>query len=407
MMWWISSSYFREVPPESISVWGSDGHCKPSTQGIGVHCFGDFYYAIKLAEQANPWSGNTHPYPASAMVMYRGFGLLDELLPWSRGSLFLYLMISVTCLSIPAIFLMRVRRDLRSVVLFFAGPFSIPALIALDRGNSIAFSVPLLLGFALAYIEDRRSQALYFLIVCSLIKPHFAFLLILFLVIRDLRRFAIGVAAMSLVHAVFFLIWWRDYFSTLSSSLRMFFEYGKYLPVADAYPPMISVSRALYALTEMMNRDRISLLVVTHQGLPGIVVLLGAASLVFIRSRTYSRREQLLVLLPFVSMAPGTTFPYYLTFGLISLALVLQGVDREMGRRHSDLNHIASSPWLQWLLIVSIAATLNPMPIPGTSTLALPPIGTHLLAPWLWMLFLTSIMISRPSDLRRSQFSRI
>ena len=91
LMW--VSAYFGVRPDESLSFWANDGWCDVVTQGVGVHCFGDYRVPVAAALSDAPWSGADAPipYPAIGMVPYAIAGLLQKTSLGSDGALAMYL----------------------------------------------------------------------------------------------------------------------------------------------------------------------------------------------------------------------------------------------------------------------------------------------------------------------------
>lgn len=56
------TSYLGLIYTESFSALMMDSWCDPKTEGIGKHCFSDFYSVKEISNSNNPWqSGSTYP----------------------------------------------------------------------------------------------------------------------------------------------------------------------------------------------------------------------------------------------------------------------------------------------------------------------------------------------------------
>ena len=75
------SSYSNIRPTEALSYDISDGWCNPNTEGIGSHCFGDFYAPIRALESGNPYESIVSNYPPVAFLAMQPFRVLHNLVP--------------------------------------------------------------------------------------------------------------------------------------------------------------------------------------------------------------------------------------------------------------------------------------------------------------------------------------
>lgn len=91
------STYLNYNLFESISFWTRDGWCDDSIRrGIGIHCFGDFYYNFNFARADHPHtSGYPQAYTPLAILMFGPFIFLNELFPGTPVSLILYLLANI------------------------------------------------------------------------------------------------------------------------------------------------------------------------------------------------------------------------------------------------------------------------------------------------------------------------
>ena len=224
-------SWLGRNPSASISFTVTDGWCSPETEGIGKHCFGDFYYPLSLAGKGSPWSGELNPYPPFANFIFRIFAEIERLFQ-ARISLVVYLVIIATALIFPLWHLtFRLKLISKKVfcLLLPIALFSAPAGIVLDRGNIVGLSIPCLYLFFLKFfITERKYSYLYFLILVN-IKPQF--------IILGLVTIFTFLAS--------FILYPSHFFSNASGWLHQLLSYQNYGSFGVLYPVNISTANSL------------------------------------------------------------------------------------------------------------------------------------------------------------------
>jgi hypothetical protein len=139
------TAYFDLHPIEAISWVINDGWCKIGVEGLGKHCFGDYYYPLTLANLANPWAASQIGYPPLALAMWKPFIFIEQLLPGKTG-LILFSATSWICAVFPLIHQRFVLKKLSNGATAF-GLLVIsvcaPVIVTLDRGNNQLLVLPL------------------------------------------------------------------------------------------------------------------------------------------------------------------------------------------------------------------------------------------------------------------------
>ena len=232
-LWWILVGYFAQAPTENISFSRVDGWCDPGTQGIGVHCFGDFQPPRQLLDAPSVWagdgiSGGYTPVGLTPHVIAQG---LEAAGLGVRGSLVVFLVAMALAMSLPAVFTaFRGASGTRGplpLLLFFAA--AAPALITPDRGNSAGFPIPFMLLFAIYAGRNPRWVAIASIIVAAGIRPQFVLLAVGLLAFRRTKDALLAVAGATSATAISFLLWpgdragniqaWWSHITTYSESV--------------------------------------------------------------------------------------------------------------------------------------------------------------------------------------------
>ena len=78
--WWVGDSYFSVNSETTISFLDDDGWCNSETEGVGVHCFGDYQYPKMLADKLSPWeAGSENPHNGHGLLFFRFFALFERI----------------------------------------------------------------------------------------------------------------------------------------------------------------------------------------------------------------------------------------------------------------------------------------------------------------------------------------
>ena len=181
--------YSGRTLTEVLSYQVQDNWCDIKNEGVGSHCFGDFglpYYRglAKSAYSPGNYAAANTPLTAALFEALR-------ILPYNF-SLFIYLLSLGASLFLPFL-LMKSPTELgtRMNLAVLSGLFSIGGIAVLDRGNHVAWLVPLLILFLCAVQHEKWRQAMFFLTVMSMLK-FWGLIFILVLLAKSRWREAIG-----------------------------------------------------------------------------------------------------------------------------------------------------------------------------------------------------------------------
>lgn len=184
---WIGTFYLN-LPMSSVIGYSwtdgsSDGKCPSAIQGIGRHCFSDYYTPSLAFRMVNPWENGYAYTPLAAQIFYP-FYLLGEVFNSPRVGLITYLTLGALCVLIPTIWASRRSAEFSFPTLVIFGVFATPLVNAFDRGSVVMFMTPLLFIYAINICRQKWNIALIAAVVLSAAKPQYMVLLLPFLVHR-------------------------------------------------------------------------------------------------------------------------------------------------------------------------------------------------------------------------------
>jgi hypothetical protein len=382
---WVSWAYLQVPVNEVISAAANDGHCTPAAEGVGVHCFGDYFYPAKLAASEPTWVYPTpfpHAYTASGMLPHVIADNLGNLVGSERVGLLAYLLPIVVALLVPALLLaVRLRAPLGLVMVVVLGVASQPFLLAVDRGNSAALAVPLLLWLAWATVTRHWAQVATAIVLASLLRPQFIMLALVLLALRQWRPLLLTGVAAAGFNALAFALWPGGFTANVTGWLQNLLSYSGTIPLERNNPTNLSTAHALTVLTRAGRvlpetisgwLSGIQDLVTGMPWLPGFVLLLLAAVVLIIRGRSMSTSSLLTVVILLTVLVPSLGFGYYLVVVLPIAAWLLVDPaqwftrDRAQLRGLLDSEEAPSRGWRglpSWLLVVAVALSLVPIPL--------------------------------------------
>ena len=369
---WVAASYFAVDVPGSLIFPGDDGWCQKDGEAIGTHCFGDVAQFLTLGPTMDPQGSNPfiRNYPPLNRLGFFVFQLIGASTTQILA-LALYVALSAVCLLVPALWVVRHRSWAEKlVVVALIGVATFPFLATIDRGNNLAFAVPLLFGLVLALQRMRFGWAVAAVIVGSQIKPQIGLLAVAFLVLRHIRSFSWAVLGSLGLFLASFAIFW-----VLPGGLKPLQEfrdflfyvqlYDQYQPLTQTYPLNISFVHLLGLLWEGSGVG-----IASTEGLQWAVYASVAVSLVFIawRGARLGIAVWFPALLMGVLLTPNPVFAYYLIGALIAVTFFF--------RSPFVQQIVATSGVIRWLLVAAVVTSLTPLLIPaGWTEAPVPTVG--------------------------------
>ncbi|OYN74362.1 hypothetical protein CG716_28840 [Mycolicibacterium sphagni] len=408
---------------------------------LGRHCFSDYPVTAGEGIRANPWepgwlpaAGQNVPgdaasaaaaaevrrslvnnYPAAGLVPHTFIWRIGEWFGSPRLGLLLALLVLLIAVLTAAFWAARGARGLDRVVVFLAcGAATFPALLVIDRGNSVGLAAPVLLVFLIALCRRHWRLVAIMVVLAALVKPQFAVLAAVLFAARQWRFGAAAVAGVVLSNLAAYLLWPRDFPGTIVQSISTIL--GSDSSYSFAEWSNVSFANGLLAIPEAIA------MAVTGHPIPdhvvdgpgrlvGYVVLVVVVAAVVALGRRISPVMAGVALTATAALFPAVTYRYYLVFVLPIAALVARDPDGPPGRGLFDglaaradgrravgicvtLSTVLSIVWIalphpqgQWLLRAQMGAT----GVVGTTTIVP---TTALLAPLAWLITCGVIIVS-------------
>jgi hypothetical protein len=324
-LWWVAGSYLGFDTYSSRMYWSADGACDPTTQGLGVHCWSDYYYLITALESGNPYSVSEPTlYPAAGLAPFMVFKLLTDVTGISWLGLAAYLFTMTALIAYSVWFATRGQSFERRVLIFSALVLLSPAVLAtFDRGNSVGFLIPTLV-WLFGSIQNKKSpQTVMALALLSLIKPHYGVVALAFILAGRVKvgSWALGIGA-TLNLLAFFVFWPREFPNNLLIWANTLFGYQDYATVTGLWPQNISFSQSIYLMFYSVDvasggqlQSSLSF-IESRQGLWGLLVLLLILALIFAFRKSLTTSQTSIIVVSAVSMTSAISYYYYVVIAI-------------------------------------------------------------------------------------------
>jgi hypothetical protein len=331
-LWWVAGSYLGFDVIASRSYWSTDDLCDPSTQGLGVHCWSDYYVLLIALESGNPYSpgeGSTL-YPAAGLVPFMFFKWLTDTsgVLWLGLAAYLVLMSGLITYSVWAA-TNRQSFEQRVIVTSTLVLLSPAALVALDRGNSVGFLIPLLIWFFVSIRDNNSTHTVISLALLSVIKPHYGVLALAFLLVGRAKEGSRALGLGVTLNILPFLVFWpKEFPSNILIWANTLFGYQDYGSITGFWPQNISFSQSIYIVFYSLHvatggqLQSILDFVESSQGLWGFLVLLLVLAIVLTFRKKLTLTHVSILVVSGITMTSAITY-YYYTVVAIPFLLIL------------------------------------------------------------------------------------
>jgi hypothetical protein len=337
------SNYLGQTYSETISFFVQDGWCNTGTQGIGIHCFGDFYQPSSTASESQPWSAvNATSYSPLNLFYFKI--LSSQLITGisTHASIVINILITVGALSLPGISLMRSKqKNSRNVGAWVIGLSLVsgPALMTIDRGSSSFLLFPLLYFFFNSIAKENQLQSLILLTFMVVWKPQALMFGLVILIVFGLRQFIKSIAISVGSFLLSFLFYPQHFISNILGWSSNFQSSQNYLPIpTPGSYTLVNSSGFLVGLIRWVKGESISLAEafrppLSTQTVGALTVSFGLLFLVLIliNRKSISKNEAFLITTVLFVVLPTVTFGYYLILLLVPIIVILKIYDGEKG----------------------------------------------------------------------------
>lgn len=315
--------YFRLDPIASLSFVAEDTHCETNSgQGLGVHCFGDYSYLRNALVDGSPWDKPfSLSYTATGILPVVAGYAVEQIFHSFNAGLFFYVCALALSVSSPWLVFVVGNPQLSSAVKILGalsvGPLSLPALVTIDRGNTVGFLVPFLLMFMVGL--KTRNSLIIGIGACSaaLLKPQLLGLLLFLLLERRYRAFVIAGLVTIGATLLAYLTHGQSVFRNLALTISNSFAYGTSTPQNEMWPVNVSIGRGLELALESVLGDGV-------QFPPWISIAFASVSvcaLLILRDRI-PREEKGLILVLLCSLSIPVSWGYYLVFAIVTVLFI-------------------------------------------------------------------------------------
>lgn len=346
------AAYSDARPTEHISFYVDDGWCEASREGIGDHCFGDFYFPQRLMGEDSILEntiGIPHPYFPSTTLFHRVF----EVFAAERTGLFVYLVVLAMAGMVPPLVASRGRSwPERVFAVLGLGVLSLPFLITIDRGNSAI--VGACFG-SLALMFSRRGSARafdVFAVLASLVRPQYLLLALL----SPRQKFSGGLARVGGAFAFIQTLAFKfdpgysvGDWSVIFKKVALFSESS---PVERPYVVNLYFGRSLYRVAERFGAGQGIAQFFSDSLLPSVVVVTAGLVVCGLARKLRSCHFELsaILILALLMIGPSVSYGYYLINSVL-IAVVLMADGSNAGQ---------PSGLLRWVLLCALAFSLVP-----------------------------------------------
>jgi len=363
------SAYLQQGYTETISFFVRDGWCNEATQGIGIHCFGDFYAPISIAGTPNPWSNSLNL--AYTPLNFTYFRLMDSSFITSLGghtALAINLLLTLICLSLPGLYIWRTQVSHQ----YISGPWvllislaSAPSIMLIDRGSSSFLLFPLVFFFYRAIIDDNYQQATFTLLAMTLWKPQSFILAVGILIFMGVKPFIKSALLTIFAFILSFILYPVNLVDNFFSWLDNSAEYQNYvaIPTPGNYS-LINFVGFLWGGAKFLTGSAATLGQAFRPPVAPLLVsifcavfaILAIFLLVQSRKRL-SRFQFTLISSVYLLTIPGTSFGYYLALLLIPLFVIPH--PKALAKNDYDRDSLLWPPYLLLLVLMVPAWPLN------------------------------------------------
>jgi len=350
------SGYFGNHPSSIYSGNISDGWCDPASQGIGSHCFGDFYYPIATSLWDDPWNSNANPNPPLTQFIYKMFSYFSDN---GHLGLVIYLLTCLLSVTFPFLYIYKKSssRPSRVVLMFVLTLGSAPFLIAFDRGAMVmALFTPIFMLYVY-YKKNEVRKTHFLLVLLVLLKPQLALLNLIFIKDQKFRELVKAILLQTIAMFLSFLLYFKSFPSSIISYAKQVLDYQAYVPWGSLYPANLSASNVFgipFHFFEIEGKISFLRIAMTF-----ILISLLLRQIILARHRRGDAKTFVVLIFSTVVL-PGVSFSYYSL--LLILCALIGYLEYEIDGK-SSLRYLFESRYFVIVIFITGSTILIPWPV--------------------------------------------
>ena len=361
----VLGSYYDQPITQALSFDIQDGQCDPETQGVGLHCFGDFHDIRKQLELPIIWDGTLNPYPPTGLLPSLLVKPIESLFG-VRVSLFFFIALLFFAVATPAMYIVTTSTRTRRLYIRFACfvLFSQPVFFPLDRGNGSGFIVPLMMLYAVKLNRKPNWYATLAIAGAAAIRPQFALLAVGLLAFGQIKHFLASIFATLSMIFIPFIFWPGNHRTNLAMWFHNITSYssGAKTDVAGKYPVNLSM-RSVADHLDAFLKNSISSGFQNYYVLISLIVLAAITCALFACRKTNAKSLVLIVSLSLPCLMPETSFGYYSMFTLVLASLIFSDASFFSSTANRNAIRISEPNAIhQWFIISAVAIAVAPIP---------------------------------------------
>ena len=379
-MAYLFPGYFSFDGNTAASFYADDSWCNVSKQGMGVHCFGDYYYPGTIVNSNSPWTTNLgNPYPPLSTFYFKPFFFITNLLDEPRLGLILHLLVLLSCCIYPVLHMyFRLKSiNLHEMILLAAFTLtSSPVLVAMDRGNNVILLLPLIYLLLNSFLKHESKKIFWCILLMTLLRPQMIILSLLFLVNNKFSYFLNRTVAILVATALSFVLYPVGFLANILNWIHNLSGYGSIFPKGTLYPTNYSITNLInisYQVLQKFFECGNSSLPVNPAVFSLLCVLLTFFAVMMSRRDSSARLRIFITVTLATITVPGVTYRYYTLMILpIIYLFLLYSTGRILNRKTSYLvNEIDQSKFsvteiviLHLVIITNMIVWILPLSMP-------------------------------------------
>jgi hypothetical protein len=357
------SSWLLFPISSALSFRVNDGWCMPPAEGIGTHCFGDFYYPASISLSGNPWENVGMPYPPWAIWIFVPFRLLN--MARSNCGFYAYLLLSIVAILFPVLHIYFKEHTLSKLQAVYVSSiiiFCAPVLIAVDRGNPIVFTVPIIYLLLRSLNNTLRAEYLIYASLLFQLKPQLGIISLLAIRLFGLKTWTKWLIMNVVFMVLPFAIYGHRALINFVGWLKQMISFQDTLNTGLIYPVNLSIVNTLNIPIKVLNLRINSVLL----SLIIAIFALALLGLIFSKSKERSVNSSFVALLIFPLVFMSTSYHYYLiVFIPIVTIILISEIATDSTHWYANLqNDIHQSKFSRTVALIAVPLILVPITIP-------------------------------------------